>query len=186
MTFADLQRVNASIKTTNIKGKEYAEVFQRIKAFRMLYPEGFIRTSYYMADGMVIFSAEVGEGDRILATGTAYERENSNQINRTSFIENCETSAVGRALAMMGIGIDVSVASAEEVSNAIYQQESMKQEKKEVYLCENCGRPILDGRKRNGETWLAKDIAFYTKQGYGKALCSVCATEMKKNEGKTS
>ena len=55
-----------------------------------------------------------------------------------------------------------------------------------VYICADCGRPILDGRKRNGEKWYAKDIAFYTKQSYGRPLCSICATEAKKNAGKTS
>lgn len=54
-----------------------------------------------------------------------------------------------------------------------------------VPICGNCGRPILDGRKRNGEKWLAKDIAAYTKQSYGKPLCSICASEAK-NAGKTS
>lgn len=54
-----------------------------------------------------------------------------------------------------------------------------------VFLCESCGRPILDGRKRNGEKWEAKDIADYTKVTYGKSLCSVCATEAK-NAGKAN
>lgn len=53
-----------------------------------------------------------------------------------------------------------------------------------VPICENCGRPILDGRKRNGELWPAADIAAYTKQGYGMPLCSICASEAKKNAGK--
>lgn len=53
-----------------------------------------------------------------------------------------------------------------------------------VYICENCGRQILDGRKRNGEKWTASDIATYTKISYGKSLCSFCATEAK-NAGKT-
>lgn len=54
-----------------------------------------------------------------------------------------------------------------------------------VFLCENCGRPILDSRKRNGEKWEAKDIATYTKLTYGKSLCSICATEAK-NAGKAN
>ena len=58
----------------------------------------------------------------MLGTGTAYEKESSTFINKTSYIENCETSAVGRALGMAGFGIDTSVASAEEVKNAINNQ----------------------------------------------------------------
>lgn len=53
-----------------------------------------------------------------------------------------------------------------------------------VYICEKCGRQILDGRKRNGEKWTASDIATYTKLTYGKSLCSLCATEAK-NAGQT-
>lgn len=124
VTFKQLQEANETIKTTNIKGKEYAEVNQRIKAFRMVYPAGFIRTAIlFNADGMCIMQAEVGFDDTVLGTGTAYEVKDSTNINRTSYIENCETSAVGRALGMAGFGIDTSVASAEEVTNAIAQQE---------------------------------------------------------------
>ena len=63
----------------------------------------------------------------ILATGLAYEKEGSTFINKTSYIENCETSAWGRALGNLGIGIDTSIASAEEVGNAIKQQNKPKQ-----------------------------------------------------------
>jgi len=129
MTFAELQKANDTIRTTNIKGKEYAEVNQRIKAFRMCYPEGTIATTMISNEGGVcIFKAEVyGGGDgnavNLLGIGHAYEKEGSTNINRTSYIENCETSAVGRALGMAGFGIDTSVASAEEVQNAIMNQE---------------------------------------------------------------
>ena len=57
------------------------------------------------------------------ATGHAYEKENSSFINKTSYIENCETSAVGRALAMLGFEIKKSIASKEEVENAKLQQQ---------------------------------------------------------------
>ena len=132
MTFEELQKANQSIATTNIKGKEYAEVNQRIKAFRMLYPEGTIHTELISnADGVCVFKASVyANGDAtinsLLGTGHAYERESSSFINKTSYIENCETSAVGRALGMCGFGIDTSVCSAEELNNAIINQEASK------------------------------------------------------------
>lgn len=129
MEYKNIEEVNKQIKTTDIKGKAYSEVPQRIKAFRMLFPEGFIRTRPIRIEGdMCILLTEVGYYDRdeekdiVLATGMAYEREGSSYINKTSYIENCETSAVGRALGMLGIGIDGSVASAEEVQNAQLQQ----------------------------------------------------------------
>lgn len=120
----DIKKANESIRTTDIKGKEYAEVNQRIKAFRMVYPEGCIDTEMLSnVDGVCVFKATVlnGEG-RELGSGTAYEKESSSFINKTSYIENCETSAVGRALGMCGFGIDTSVASYEEVANAIENQ----------------------------------------------------------------
>lgn len=126
--FEDIQKANETINTTNIKGKEYAEVNQRIKAFRMLYPQGSIETELIdNENGICIFKSTIkDEEGNILGTGTAYEKENSSFINKTSYIENCETSAVGRALGMAGFGIDTSIASAEEVANAITQQDSEK------------------------------------------------------------
>ena len=131
MKYEDLVKANKTIKTTNIKGKEYAEVNQRIKAFRMLYPNGSIITEIVKLDeGMVVMRAKIIDNaeagaEVVLATGTAYEREKG-VINSTSFIENCETSAVGRALGFLGIGVDDSMASADELVNAITQQDSLK------------------------------------------------------------
>ncbi|MBQ1292436.1 MAG: hypothetical protein IIY21_00225 [Clostridiales bacterium] len=134
--YDQIERVNGLLKKTDIKGKDYIEVNQRIKGFKMLYPEGFIHTQLVsMTDGICVMTAEVGyyeNGEkRILGTGTAYEKESSSYINKTSYVENCETSAVGRALGMAGIGIDTSVASAEEVTNAINNQEQIKEAEKQ-------------------------------------------------------
>lgn len=129
--YEDIKKANEAISTTNIKGKEYAEVNQRIKAFRMIYPLGTIETALIKCeDGICIMRAEVmikeENGMRVLGTGTAYEKEGSSFINNTSYIENCETSAVGRALGMAGFGIDTSVRSAEETLNAELQQGAEK------------------------------------------------------------
>lgn len=126
-TYEEIKKANEAIKTTDIKGKDYAEVNQRIKAFRMVYPAGYIDTVMVSNEnGICVFRAEVGEyvegARRLLGSGMAYEHEGSTFINKTSYIENCETSAVGRALGMAGFGIDTSVASFEEVSNAIANQ----------------------------------------------------------------
>lgn len=128
--YLDLAIANEQIKTTDIKGKDYAEVNQRIKAFRMVYPQGSIPTEIVsIENGVVIMKASVYTDDGLLlATGTAYEKEDSTFINKTSYIENCETSAIGRALGIAGFGIDVSVASAEEVQNAIQNQQVTQEE----------------------------------------------------------
>ena len=139
VTYEEIKKANESIKTTDIKGKEYAEVNQRIKAFRMVYPTGFIKPLLLSNEnGICVFVAEVGyyeNGNEIvLGNGHAYEKEDSSFINKTSYIENCETSAVGRALGMCGFGIDTSVASYEEVSNAIANQGERKASPKQVEI----------------------------------------------------
>jgi len=128
ITFDDIRKANESIKTTEIDGNKYATVNQRIKAFRMVYPTGAILTDMVKNDdGVCVFTAACGYYNEngafiVLGNGTACEKENSTFVNETSYIENCETSAVGRALGMCGFGIDTSVASAEEILNATQNQ----------------------------------------------------------------
>lgn len=113
------------MKTINIKGKEYAPVSSRIKEFRenAKYAEWTIETEILEMGEVVLMKAIIKDVEgRIRAVGHAYEKENSTFINKTSYIENCETSAVGRALGFLGIGTDESIASAEEVANAVVQQ----------------------------------------------------------------
>lgn len=127
ITYKDLEKVNKEIKTTDVKGKDYAEVPQRVTAFRKLYPQGTINTELIsLENGVCVMKATVSSDGVILGEGTAYEKENSSFINRSSYIENCETSAVGRALGFAGFGINTSIASAEEVMNAINNQEEQK------------------------------------------------------------
>lgn len=130
MTFEELQHANSSIETKTIRGKDYAEVNQRVKAFRIVFPEGAIKTKLLADTGdRCVFQAIVTDQEgRVLGTGTAYEEKNSSNVNRTSYIENCETSAVGRALGFVGFGIDTSIASAEEVEYAIEQQSIQNQQ----------------------------------------------------------
>lgn len=131
-TYEDIKKANDEAKVSPIKDKPYIEVNERIKAFRKVFPMGFITSEMISNEnGVCIFRAEVGIGETVLGVGHAYEKEDANFINKTSYIENCQTSAVGRALGMAGFGIDTSVASYEEVSNAIANQDQQeKQEKK--------------------------------------------------------
>jgi hypothetical protein len=112
------------MKTVNIKGKEYVEVNERVKHFVANYKGWSIETELLSNEGGVcVFKAIVKDDTGVIkATGHAYEREDSTYINKTSYIENCETSAVGRALGFLGIGIDTSIASSDEVTNAINNQ----------------------------------------------------------------
>ena len=128
ITFAEIQKANEGLTSIDVKGKDYIMVPERVKAFRMLFPEGFIKTDIVsLENGICVMQSRVGyyeNGDEIvLGTGTAYERQESSFINKTSFAENCETSAVGRALGFLALGIDGGgVCSAEELVNAIRNQ----------------------------------------------------------------
>ena len=117
MKYEDIAKVNAEIKKIDIRGKEYAEVAQRVTAFRKLEPNGDIKTKMLsFENGVCVFEAIVFDGEgKELATGHAYEKESNGSINKTSCIENCETSAVGRALAFCGFGSADNIASAEEM-----------------------------------------------------------------------
>ena len=111
----------AKLKTVNIKGKEYVEVTERLIYFRKNFPN-YSLTSEVLdkTDNSILIMARImNEAGQIISCGIAEEIKGSTFINKTSYVENCETSAWGRALANFGIGLDTSVASAEEVSNAI-------------------------------------------------------------------
>ena len=124
MEYKDLEKVNSEISFIDVKGKNYADVANRVKAFRKLFPNGAIITEIVsLEEGICVMKTKCfDETGNVLSTGTAYEKENSSFINKTSYIENCETSAVGRALGFLGIGVENDIASVQEVLNAEQQQ----------------------------------------------------------------
>ena len=110
----------------NIHGKEYATVAYRLTCFRQLHPDGQIVTTLEKDDdGVIVMKSEIwldrSDGFPI-ATGWAEEVRGSSNINKTSALENCETSAVGRALGFAGFGSAEQIASADEVEVAIARQ----------------------------------------------------------------
>ena len=109
------------LKTINIKGKKYVEVNERLKYFRSNYPNySLISKITHIDSEMVVVQSDILDPEgRIMASGHAHEEKGANYINKTSYVENCETSSWGRALANFGIGIDESVASAQELQMAI-------------------------------------------------------------------
>lgn len=121
VSYDQIKKANEEMDKTDIKGKDYATVNERIKAYRKVYPTGKIYTDIEeIKDNYVRIKVEVtDENDRILATGTASEiltgDAKKDYINNTSLVENCETSAVGRALGFAGFGIDKAIASVEDI-----------------------------------------------------------------------
>lgn len=180
------------LKTTNIKGKPYVEVNERLKAFRTM-PEykGYSLESdiVEMANGIITIKATIrDENGCIKATGYAQEKESTSYINKTSYVENCETSAWGRALGNLGIGIDTSVASADEVLNAVNNQVDLSQpitdqEEKELDA-ELKDIDIFNGlRACSDMTNLKKYWSEYKDKVSDKAAFNKLKDEMKKKIG---
>ena len=109
------------MKTIDIKGKPYVMVHERVKEFLATKPGWRLVNEVVLlnADECAIVCKVYNEDDKLMSTGHGYERAASGNINKTSHVENCETSAVGRALGFIGIGIDTSIRSAEEEISTI-------------------------------------------------------------------
>ena len=149
-------------KTTKIKGKDYVEVNERIKFFRLekKYDGWAIQTEFPMltSDEALCRCTITNADGMTVAQGHAHELKANGMINKTSFVENCETSAVGRALAMLGIGIDTSIASANEVETAIAQQDAKPAAKKSI------GKQIQETAEDLRENIMDKAVAYIKSQ----------------------
>ena len=111
------------------KGKKskYVLVKTRLQYFRKHFENGSISTEILHFDKeSVMMKASVFINGQLVSTGIAHEDKDAGYVNKTSFVECCETSAVGRALGILGIGISESVATYDEVRAAIQQQEQME------------------------------------------------------------
>ena len=113
------------LETVDIKGKPYVEVKTRVQWFRKNIENGSIETEILHFDKeSIMCKTKIHVNGALVATGMAHEDKNASPVNKTSFVECCETSSVGRALGMMGIGIESSVDTAGTVKAAIAQQEA--------------------------------------------------------------
>lgn len=113
-------------KAIDIKGKQYVLVSDRVIYFNEKYPDGSITTrlvSEPEAERVVIRATVTPDTGKPSRKFTAYSQAlwGDGYINKTSAIENCETSAVGRALGLMGIGVIDSIASKDEIDKADIQ-----------------------------------------------------------------
>ena len=131
--------------TVNIRGKEYKLISTRVSEFVEARHDWSIETEIVSLDteSVVIKALVKDESGRIRATGFAEEFRASSNINRTSALENCETSAIGRCLSACGFA-GTEYASAEEVANAITNQAINEEIEKKLRSYERRGKQLAD------------------------------------------
>lgn len=118
------------MKSVNIKGKEYITVNERLIYFR----KQAVFKGWRILEDLIELNEKEGvfkvsivdDNDNVISSAHAQEYRDASYINKTSFLENGYTSALGRALGYLGIGIDVSIATADEMVNAIKNQSTNK------------------------------------------------------------
>jgi hypothetical protein len=118
------------MEAINIKGKKYVTVNERLKAFRTVAEYAgysLVTIAHELTNDVCVMEAQIKNKDGVLiANGFAREvrTQAGSLVNATSYVENCETSAWGRALANFGIGIDENICSAQELLVALGMQQS--------------------------------------------------------------
>ncbi len=111
----------------------YIPVAERVEKFYERFPQGRILTQIIQHDvesGFVLMRAEVfraPDDAQPAASGHAFEVRSESYVNKTSYIENCETGCVGRALALLGFEVKRGIASREEAEKAVRMQPPDKQ-----------------------------------------------------------
>jgi hypothetical protein len=105
----------------NDRFEDYVPVAERLEKFYERFPDGRIITHILEHDreaGFILIRAEVyrnPDDAQPAATGHAFEVRGESYVNKTSYVENCETGACGRALALLGFEVKRGIASREEL-----------------------------------------------------------------------
>ena len=197
----------SKINTINIKGKEYATVDSRVEFFRENYPNWSIETEFPVLDldkGICVCKAVIkDEAGKVIADGYAHEWQSKpgSLVNKTSYIENAQTSAVGRALGFVGVGINgMGIATAEEVQLAIDHdtehdypvtpqtindivQDSIPDTPKEKHLSEKAQRDIDMAMSVNDLKSIYNAYAFSEPINELKAACTKKKQELEETPG---
>jgi len=141
-----------------IHGKDYKTVAERVTEFHNEHKDNksILTEIIQFKDGIVVVKAVVKIGESIFC-GHAYEELGSSKINETSALENCETSAIGRALASAGY-LGSEFASADELVGALNKQNTPYKAKKEDL---------------SGDGWRDQPIGFKSGKNQGKTYREV-------------
>ena len=149
-TMALVAELNASHGVTQRGGKKYTQVVHRMEAFRQMHGTDFGVDTHILVDDTVrvVVKATIHNMDgTIVGSGMAEEIRGQGNVNKTSALENCETSAIGRALASLGLA-GGEYASVDEVDAAHRKQETINENVIEL--------------QRQAETWLPE----FDKKGF--------------------
>lgn len=145
-------------KAIQIKGKDYVQVKDRVLYFNEKYPNGCIRTSLVSWENNIItmISKVVPDVENMERYFTGYSQEivGEGMINKTSALENAETSAVGRSLALMGIGVIDSIASTDEMNKAFNRAPDAKVQATPKGNCKDCGADMIMSQR--GKVYCSK------------------------------
>lgn len=175
--------LNTSAPKTNIKGRDYTQVATRVEAFRRFFGTHYGITTELLpveAENLVRVRATIANGDgAVLATGMAEEDRRAGSINKTSALENCETSAIGRALAALGLH-GGEFATANEVEGARAQESAQKQAPKqsaegvsEQFISDTCESlrscTSLEALQKTWAGFYKQNHKFLTDQQYKQA-----------------
>jgi hypothetical protein len=130
----------------DLKGKQYLQVVHRVNLFRESYGLAYgIETEILVDDGTrVLMVAYIKDNDgRVVGKGHAEEIRNAGPVNRTSAIENCETSAIGRALANIGLAGN-EYASAFEMENIPNKEKAKASQDKAKKVADDEEKQLID------------------------------------------
>ena len=150
------------MKTINIKGKEYVTVNERLKEFRNNFKDYALITEIVElgADYATIKASIIDDKGVLRATGFAREVVAKSPINKFAFLENCETSAIGRALGNFGIGIDDAVCTADELLMKLSQDKKDDKTddefKKQAAAAKSANTKAVKQAIANGEDYVAR------------------------------
>lgn len=184
------------LKTIKVQGgKEYAEVHTRVNYFRSQkkyenWGEECEVIAHAEDMSWILMKAIISYPDgRIASVGHAFEKQDASRINQRNHVENCETSAVGRALGLLGIGSDGSIASYEEVANAIENENkdsvSKDTEPKEYILdTDNWAKALKYIAVKKDTMSLEEIIKTFEDQKYGTLRAKDKTAVKKAYEGK--
>ena len=151
----------------DLKGKQYLQVMWRLVWFREDKPLWCIDTHLeQLTENHAVFSAKIFDENGV-QKASGYGSESVKDFR--DFIEKAETKAIGRALVMLGYGTQFApeLDEGERIVDSPVEVETK-------YTCERCGEIITPVKKKNGETWKAKEIVAYSAKRFGGCYCASC------------